>query len=58
MWMVSVEVCTADSTTNPDSDSTVVYSDSETLSDSEGLYFIADESSDDNNGIWNKSFNS
>ena len=49
--MVSVEVCAADSTTNPDSGSTVVYSDSETLSDSEGLYFITDESSDDNNGI-------
>ena len=54
--MLSVEVCTADSTTNLDSDSTVVYSDSETLSNSEGPYFITDESSDDNNGIWNKSF--
>ena len=53
MFIWSVEVCPADSTTNPDSDSTVVYSDSETLSDSEGPYFIMDESSDDNNGPLN-----
>ena len=40
---------------NVDSDSTVVYSDSETLSDSEGPYFITDmnASSDDNNGPFN-----
>ena len=46
--MLSVEVCTADSTTNPDSDSTVMFSDSE------GPNFISDEtdeSCDDNNGI-------
>ena len=55
MFIESVEVCPADSTTNPDSDSTVVYNDSETLSDSEGPYFISDmdESSNDNNGPLN-----
>ena len=30
-----------------------LYSDSETLSDSEGPYFITDESSNDNNGLLN-----
>ena len=39
--------------TNTDSDSTVLYSDSETLSDSDGPYFITDDSSDDNNGPFN-----
>ena len=49
-------MCAADLTTNTDSDATVAYSDSETLSDSEGPYFITDKSSDDNNddnGIFN-----
>ena len=48
-----VEVCAADLMTNMDSDSTVVYSNSETLSESDGPYFISDYSSDDNNGALN-----
>ena len=47
-------MCAADSTTNMDSDSTIMYNDSETLMDSEGPFFVNDDSSDDNNGqfIW------
>ena len=48
-------MCPADSTTNANSDSTVVYSDSETLSENDKPYFIddTDASSDDNNGVFN-----
>ena len=48
-------MCPADLTTNADSDSTDVYSDSETLSDNDKPYFIVDTdtSSDDNNGPFN-----
>ena len=46
-------MCAADSTTNADSDSTITYSGSETLMDSEGPFFITNDSSDDNNGQFN-----
>ena len=46
-------MCAVDSTTNADSDSTITYSGSETLTDSEGPFFITNDSSDDNNGQFN-----